>query len=809
MAEYSYEAFISYSHADQRVAKWLHRAIEHFRIPKHLITEPALTSNRFLPLFLDKDELAAAHHLPDVLEQALAASRHLIVICSPQAANSSWVNQEVSAFIELGRQAQIICVLVGGDPADPETCFPQALRETTTPLAVDLRAGGEGRKPARMRIAAALLGVGYDQLRQRAVQQQRRRLRNRTAVATLVLVTIAFVSYRAALVPPCQNSADRLAGIWNSTVRSAIEESFLATSLPYATSALTNVMGRLQSYHDQWITMHTETCEATLVRNEQSPRLMDLRMVCLDERRDEYSSLVRLLQQADHQIVDSAVASAGRLRTLSRCADAQQLELAYPLPEDPDERAILDQLQVAVADAAVALSAGRVASVGSSLPDLLIQSAALGYPPLEAEALLLQSRFESSFGRAASAKDATYAAAAKAVLARDNELIARAWLTLPRIAINTKGDLDEIAQLLELARSYIAQLPDDHPLEADFHGTRGELRLRRGELDTGVEDMRTAVRISRELNLPDLPSQLTRLAWGLAHLYQPAEAFTVALEARDMTEREFGPNHPEYAHALKELARVQSQLGNREEALVLQSQAVAIDEALYPDAHPVLAGSIERLGWTYTQVGRFEDAIAAFERAIAMEHALEEANWTNIAAAYNDLGDAYISKGDYPSARTALEKALDVWIDQGHNLGIGIALGNLGNTSNRAGRYAEAADYCKRGYDNDARYLPVDHPDLAYSLTCLGEAYVGAQNPVAAIAPLKRAHRLRDRNDIDKASLAWTRWLYGRALWESGRDRDTGMEYVRFAVDTFSGIGTATSSELASVQDWLAEHGLD
>ena len=35
--EFRYKAFISYSHSDEEWAKWLHRALETYRVPKHLV----------------------------------------------------------------------------------------------------------------------------------------------------------------------------------------------------------------------------------------------------------------------------------------------------------------------------------------------------------------------------------------------------------------------------------------------------------------------------------------------------------------------------------------------------------------------------------------------------------------------------------------------------------------------------------------------------------------------------------------------------------------------------------------------------
>ena len=63
---YRYKAFISYSHRDQKWAGWLHRAIETYRVPKHLVgqqTSMGTIPARTAPVFRDRDELASATDL--------------------------------------------------------------------------------------------------------------------------------------------------------------------------------------------------------------------------------------------------------------------------------------------------------------------------------------------------------------------------------------------------------------------------------------------------------------------------------------------------------------------------------------------------------------------------------------------------------------------------------------------------------------------------------------------------------------------------------------------------------------------------
>ena len=117
--QFKYRAFISYSHRDEEWAKWLHRSLETYRIPKHLVgreTEYGDVPERLAPVFRDRDELPTATNLGETLTRALQQSACQIVICSPAAAKSHWVNEEILAFKRLGREHRIFALIVGGEP---------------------------------------------------------------------------------------------------------------------------------------------------------------------------------------------------------------------------------------------------------------------------------------------------------------------------------------------------------------------------------------------------------------------------------------------------------------------------------------------------------------------------------------------------------------------------------------------------------------------------------------------------------------------------------------------------------------------
>lgn len=187
-----YKAFISYSHSDRKAAQWLHRALETYRPPRLLargVNDPSKATLR--PIFRDRDELSASSDLNEAIRTALDRSDSLIVLCSEAAAASRWVDQEVEYFLKNGAPERTICVITPdvGANTDLAAILPPSLRAAlpagAEPLAVDLRASGDGRRLARLKIAARLLGVGLDQLVQR---DARRRLQVMAAFTTAAVV---------------------------------------------------------------------------------------------------------------------------------------------------------------------------------------------------------------------------------------------------------------------------------------------------------------------------------------------------------------------------------------------------------------------------------------------------------------------------------------------------------------------------------------------------------------------------------------------------------------------------------------------
>lgn len=197
--EYKYDAFISYRHSrrDSFVAERLHKYLETYRLPKAL--KESVTKQGIGRVFRDREELPLTDNLNDYIVGALDDSEHLIVICSPRLKESEWCKKEIDTFIEKHGRDKVMLVLCEGEPEDS---FPRVMMDgNAEPLAADVRSDsirGTKRKikSEALRILAPMLGVDYDDLKQRNRERHFKKIVSLAAVIIAVLIAfLTFVSY--------------------------------------------------------------------------------------------------------------------------------------------------------------------------------------------------------------------------------------------------------------------------------------------------------------------------------------------------------------------------------------------------------------------------------------------------------------------------------------------------------------------------------------------------------------------------------------------------------------------------------------
>ena len=207
-----YRAFLCFDPHDQRVARRLYRWLTKYRMPRPVVgrvgPQGAVVA-RLTPIFCPTSSHHENRQDAEYDLAALRGSAALVVLCSPRAARSHAVNEQVLAFKRLDEKRPVLCLILEGEPnasdksgMEDAECFAPALRyrlgdddnlsdTRAEPIAADMRVGKDGRADAWLKIAAGIAGVGFDELKQREL---RRRLQWMRAIAGTAIAVVCLAA---------------------------------------------------------------------------------------------------------------------------------------------------------------------------------------------------------------------------------------------------------------------------------------------------------------------------------------------------------------------------------------------------------------------------------------------------------------------------------------------------------------------------------------------------------------------------------------------------------------------------------------
>lgn len=197
--QFKYFAFISYNSKDTEWGKKVQKKLEHYRMPSTLCSEHGWERRPINPVFFAPTDIQPGG-LTEELQERLRASRNLIVICSPNSAQSEWVGKEIEFFHQLGRTKQIHFFIVDGTPhsGNPETeCFNPIVNTLGLPEILGANIHEKiyrwpwlNKERAYVQLVSKLLGVEFDAIWQR----HKRLLIQKMAAWTIgLLVVIAAI----------------------------------------------------------------------------------------------------------------------------------------------------------------------------------------------------------------------------------------------------------------------------------------------------------------------------------------------------------------------------------------------------------------------------------------------------------------------------------------------------------------------------------------------------------------------------------------------------------------------------------------
>jgi tetratricopeptide (TPR) repeat protein len=644
-----------------------------------------------------------------------------------------------------------------------------------------------------------------------------------------------------------------LAGIWDEGRKRDVSAAFMATGKPYAADTVRLVERALDAYAHDWVAMHTDACEATRLRGEQSEEVLDLRMECLSDRRQELQSLVDILARRDPTVVEKAAQATGGLTALKGCANIAALRAPMRPPGDPTTRAKAEELRTKLAQASALEAAAKYSEALPIAKTAAAEATQLRYRPIEAEALLRLASLQARIGDFKNADQTLRNAGLAAVGGRHDEALARSWIYL----IGVAKELRQYEQGHEAARyasALLERLGGVDELRGRLFNNLGSLLESEGKYAEALDHHQRALELwERSLGAEnaDVAGSLNNAAIALRQLGQYDRAIDNYQRALAIREKAVGPDHPLMVGPLLNLGSVFAAQGKYELALTYTQRALALSEKVFGPQHPWVATALGNAGSVFSSQGKYDQAVAYHRRALAIAEKAFGPDHHEVAKILNNLGRAFYGEDDLASALEHFRRALAIQErvpDEAENpdtattlLNLALALSEQQKRGNfdiavsylhRAlairektsgpespdaayvlaalGRIVHekepkrALEYLQRALDIREKRLPANSPMIAVTRTELGRVYLYQRQPMEARHQLEMASQLLESSPADPMYLASTQFLLARALWDGHSDRERAIDLAQQARASMVKAGRAKSKTFRELDAWLS-----
>lgn len=212
-------------------------------------------------------------------------------------------------------------------------------------------------------------------------------------------------------------------------------------------------------------------------------------------------------------------------------------------------------------------------------------------------------------------------------------------------------------------------------------------------------------------------AELQQRSWELQSVGRLTEACVLGAEALRLVEESEGPESPDTANLLNELAELETERGAHATALALAQRARSIMAALGTGSSGEEATRIRmKTCAVLGELLRLRDAHAESERehrdglALALAQFGEDS--AEVAGSRNDLAILYKYWGRWQEARVLYEQALATFsrLEGDKSPGVVAVLHNIGGILHIQGEYAAAEPHARRAWEISREVLGEDNP---------------------------------------------------------------------------------------------------
>ncbi len=558
-------------------------------------------------------------------------------------------------------------------------------------------------------------------------------------VAALVLFLISavvvggFAISRQAKAGLCKEDRNRLAGVWDSGTKQTMEKSFLATGKPFAPDTFKRVDRLLDQYSQNWTAMRRDSCEATRVRGNQSERMLDLRMYCLDQRLSELSALTTLLAGSlDEDILENAIQATIGLTQIDNCADVAALTTGIEPPQAEEVVKQVEAVRKKLAEAKARRVTGKYEEALEIASAALQDASGIEYRPLQAESLFELATVQDILGQYLPAEENLKRAWWMAEEIGYDKLKANTALKLA-VLIGDKAETKEGLVWARNAQAILARMPSNDSLEADLFSTYGSIYYSGGDPKQAERYYRQALAQHEKIYGSDnwqVAITLNNVANILGFQFKVDQAAALYRRALAIYQKTLGLEHPLVATVLNNLAIIEAKSKHFDQALVYIRQARDLHIKSRGSENTRVAFCHRILGWIHVNQGELEKGLAEYRKALAMVSKLLGPEHPKVGDYMNLVGSVLRKLKQWPEARSKLRESLRIVeksVGVGHRK-VGLVLINLAHFHIGLGKYPLA----KKDIDRALALcdqLPAGScksGDVAEMHFCLAQVYWGS-----------------------------------------------------------------------------------
>lgn len=484
-----------------------------------------------------------------------------------------------------------------------------------------------------------------------ALSRDPRQRRRRVVIGgAIVAASIASV---AGLVSPsdrCPRDVALIDDVWSKGKQMAIRQEF--GEYGDGAAAWDRLAGHVDDYARAWFDQRVDACRAVQVRRDQSPRLFDRRMACLDRRWIALERTIDVIAEDPAAVRHKAAEMVANLPRVASCGDREYLEAQVTPPEDAAvvEAVVHARGELARVDALA--TAGRLDEATTVVDDLIARTDDWHYGPLSAELLRQRGELERLGGdknRAAELLADAYFVALQhshyeEALASATGLVFvhASLLRQPEVAL----------QWARHGRALVAKAGHDPAAEAALDERIGLAHAMAGRLDEAERELWRALERRERALGPDhvlLGNSHLNIGWLLGQRGEIDECAAETEAALWIWEASLGADNPRLLPVVTNLLAELTELGRHEDAVTyldwvfaLLDQAEGTTGYMGAYAHGNAATLLEALDRADEASTHYAEAMRRFEITLGShpDHATMMGKYARLLEDRGDAGQA-------------------------------------------------------------------------------------------------------------------------------------------------------------------------